>query len=30
MRDQLTFTTDRRDFAVYRVKGRRRFQILPD
>ena len=25
----LVFTTDRRDFAVYRVKGRRRFDILP-
>lgn len=23
------FTTDRRDFGVYRIKGRRRFQILP-
>lgn len=23
------FTTDRRDFAVYRIKGRRRFEILP-
>ena len=27
---RLVFTTDRRDFAVYRVKGRHRFQILPD
>jgi uncharacterized protein len=25
----LVFTTDRRDFAVYRIKGRRRFDILP-
>lgn len=25
----LVFTTDRRDFAVYRIKGRRRFEILP-
>ena len=25
----LIFTTDRRDFSVYRIKGRRRFQILP-
>jgi hypothetical protein len=25
----LAFTTDRRDFGVYRLKGRRRFQILP-
>jgi len=25
----LVFTTGRRDFGVYRVKGRRRFQILP-
>jgi uncharacterized protein len=24
------FTTDRRDFAIYRIKGRRRFEILPD
>jgi uncharacterized protein len=23
------FTTDKRDFAVYRIKGRRRFEILP-
>ena len=23
-------TTDRRDFAVYRIKGRRRFDVLPD
>jgi len=23
------FTTDRRDFAIYRIKGRRRFDILP-
>jgi len=26
----LVFTTDRRDFAVYRIKGRRRFDVLPD
>jgi uncharacterized protein len=25
----LVFTTDRRDFTVYRVKDRRRFDILP-
>ena len=25
----LVFTTDRRDFAVYRIRGRRRFEILP-
>jgi len=25
----LVFTTDRRDFAVYRIKGRRRFDVLP-
>jgi len=25
----LVFTTDRRDFAVYRIKGRRSFEILP-
>ncbi len=25
----LVFTTDRRDFGVYRVKGRRRFEVLP-
>jgi predicted nucleic acid-binding protein len=25
----LVFTTDRRDFAVYRIKGRRRFEVLP-
>ncbi|PYQ06663.1 MAG: PA-phosphatase [Acidobacteria bacterium] len=25
----LVFTTDRRDFAVYRIKGRRRFEIVP-
>jgi predicted nucleic acid-binding protein len=23
------FTTDRRDFGVYRIRGRRRFEILP-
>lgn len=26
----LVFTTDRRDFGVYRIRGRRRFQIVPD
>lgn len=25
----LVFTTDRRDFAVYRLRGRRHFRILP-
>lgn len=25
----LVFTTDRRDFTVYRIKGRRRFSVLP-
>ena len=25
----LIFTTDRRDFSVYRIRGRRRFQVLP-
>jgi predicted nucleic acid-binding protein len=25
----LIFTTDRRDFGIYRVKGRRRFDIVP-
>lgn len=25
----LVFTTDRRDFGVYRIRGRRRFQIVP-
>ena len=25
----LVFTTDRRDFAVHRFKGRRRFEVLP-
>jgi predicted nucleic acid-binding protein len=25
----LVFTTDRRNFAVYRINGRRRFEILP-
>jgi predicted nucleic acid-binding protein len=23
------FTTDRRGFAAYRIKGRRRFEVLP-
>lgn len=26
----LVFTTDRRDFGVYRIRNRRRFDILPD
>jgi uncharacterized protein len=26
----LIFTTDRRDFSVYRLGGRRRFHIVPD
>ncbi len=26
----LVFTTDRRDFGVYRIRGRRRFRILPE
>lgn len=26
----LVFTTDFRDFEVYRIKGQRRFQIFPD
>jgi predicted nucleic acid-binding protein len=25
----LVFTNDRRGFAVYRIKGRRRFDIVP-
>jgi hypothetical protein len=25
----LAFTTDRRNFTVYRIRGRRRFQIVP-
>jgi hypothetical protein len=25
----LVFTTDKRDFGVYRIKGRRRFEIHP-
>ncbi len=25
----LVFTTDRRDFSVYRLRGRRHFQVLP-
>ena len=24
------FTTDRRDFGVYRIRGRRPFRIVPD
>jgi predicted nucleic acid-binding protein len=26
----VVFTTDRRDFTVYRIGGRRRFEIVPD
>ena len=26
----IVFTTDRRDFSVYRIRGRRRFDIRPD
>lgn len=26
----LVFTTDRRDFRVYRIRGRKRFQIVPE
>jgi len=26
----VVFTTDRRDFGVYRIRGRRRFRIVPD
>jgi len=26
----VVFTTDRRDFGVYRIHGRRRFRIVPD
>ncbi len=26
----LIFTTDRRDFGIYRMGGRRRFRIVPD
>jgi predicted nucleic acid-binding protein len=26
----LVLTTDRRDFSIYRIRGRRRFRILPD
>ena len=29
LRTNLVLTTDRRDFAVYRVGGRRRFEVLP-
>ena len=25
----LVFTTDRRDFGVYRIRGRRRFRVVP-
>lgn len=25
----LIFTTDKRDFSVYRIKGRRRFRVVP-
>ncbi len=27
---ELVFTTDRTDFAVYRIRGRRRFRIVPE
>jgi len=26
----LVFTTDRRDFGIYRIRGRRRFRVLPE
>jgi len=26
----LVFTTDRKDFGVYRIRGRQRFRIVPD
>ncbi len=26
----LVFTTDQRDFGVYRIRGRRRFRIMPE
>ena len=26
----VVFTTDRRDFAIYRIKGRKRFQVVPE
>jgi predicted nucleic acid-binding protein len=26
----LVFTTDKRDFGVYRIKRRRRFRVVPD
>jgi hypothetical protein len=26
----LVFTTDRRDFSVYRIRGRRRFRVVPE
>ena len=26
----LVFTTDRRDFGVYRIRGRKRFRIVPE
>jgi predicted nucleic acid-binding protein len=26
----IVLTTDRRDFGIYRIQGRRRFRILPD
>jgi len=29
LRTNLVLTTDRRDFAVYRIGGRRRFEVLP-
>jgi hypothetical protein len=30
LESDLVFTTDRRDFGVYRIRGRRRFRIVPD
>ena len=30
LRTDLVFTTDRRDFDVYRIVGKRRFRVLPD
>lgn len=30
LRTDLVLTTDRRDFGVYRISGKRRFRVLPD
>jgi hypothetical protein len=30
LESDLVFTTDRRDFGIYRIRGRRRFRIVPD